>query len=97
MVNVSQRHFKTLENPEGVLKEYHHLAPSGKMLLIICFHFSIGRMFCLTSQSECVFAPKDKKHTNLSFFNFKASQGALPQHDFSNMMIRASGFVRGAL
>lgn len=51
----------------------------------------------MTSQSELVFAPKDKKHRNLSFFNFKATQGALPQHDFSDRMIRASGFVRGTV
>lgn len=38
MLNVPQRHFKTLENPEGVLKEYHHLAPSGKMVAMQAEH-----------------------------------------------------------
>lgn len=58
MLNVPRRHFKTLENPEGVLKEYHHLAPSGKMLLIICFHFSMGRMFCYDLTIRISFRPQ---------------------------------------
>lgn len=91
--SVPQRHFKTLRKPEGVLKEYHHLAPSlcvrrkkKKCWWLLFFIRQLKECVVLTSWAECFIAPTDleKRRRNKWEELFVLSvSSALTQHGFS--------------